>query len=93
MKELDPLLHNALRLKIMALLAQEEYLSFNELLEKTGATRGNLSVQINNLENENYLNVEKLFIKKKPLTRCSITQQGKEAMLNYTQALKEYLNL
>ena len=93
MKELDPILHNALRLKIMALLAQEDYVTFNVLLEKTKATRGNLSVQISNLQQENYLEVEKLFVDNKPQTRCGITEKGKAAMLAYTQALKDYLNL
>ncbi len=93
MKELDPLLHNSLRLKIMALLAQEDFVTFNVLLNKTEATRGNLSVQISNLQQEDYLTVEKLFVNNKPQTRCLITEKGKSAMYAYTQALKDYLNL
>jgi hypothetical protein len=47
---LDPVLHNQLRLAMVSLLVSMESADFNFLLEKTGATRGNLSVQITKLE-------------------------------------------
>jgi DNA-binding MarR family transcriptional regulator len=93
MQPLDPLLHNHLRLAIMALLSQFEQCTFNYLLDKTQATRGNLSVQISTLEQAGYIAVTKSFKDKKPQTLCEITNLGKEAMFAYTQALKDYLNL
>lgn len=77
----------------MALLTQVDIADFNYLLDKTGATRGNLSVQITTLEQAGYVRVEKTFNAKKPQTRCSVTPRGMDAMDTYTQALKQYLNL
>lgn len=92
MRDLNPLLHNQLRLGIMALLSQVERASFTYLAEKTGSTRGNLSVQLTNLEQAGYICIEKTFEKRKPVTYCSITDSGRTAMIEYTDALKEYLN-
>jgi len=93
MKELDPLLHNQLRLSIMSLLTASEQISFNYILEQTGATRGNVSVQISKLEDAGYLEVTKSFQNKRPLTTMKITSKGLDAMDAYTLALKEYLDL
>ena len=93
MKDLDPLLHNQLRLTIMSLLVANEQISFNFILEKTEASRGNVSVQISKLEKAGYLKVKKSFVNKKPLTTMTITSDGLDAMDNYTKALKDYLNI
>ncbi len=93
MKDLDPLLHNQLRLAIMSLLVANEQISFNFILEKTEASRGNVSVQISKLEKAGYLKVKKSFVNKKPLTTMTITSDGLDAMDNYTKALKDYLNI
>lgn len=93
MKELDPLLHNQLRLSIMSLLTAHEEIAFTFIVEKTGATRGNVSVQVSKLEEAGYLTVKKEFINRRPQTSMSITQAGLRAMDLYTKALKEYLNL
>lgn len=77
----------------MALLVQVDMADFNYLLDKTGATRGNLSVQITTLEEAGYVRVEKTYNGKRPQTRCSVTRIGMDAMDAYTQALKDYLNL
>lgn len=88
---LDPLLHNPLRLSIISLLVGLEHADFNFLLEKTGATRGNLSVQITNLKEAGYISVKKTFKGNYPNTRCSITSQGMEAFEDYVKAIKSYL--
>ncbi len=93
MKELDPLLHNQLRLSIMALLAQNESVTFSYIVDKTDASRGNVSVQLTNLEEAGYIEVQKKFVGKKPQTSASITSTGMQAMQEYTEALKSYLDL
>ena len=93
MKDLDPLLHNQLRLAIMSLLATHEEITFTFIVDKTGATRGNISVQISKLEEAGYLSVKKEFIDRRPHTSMSITEGGLQAMDIYTKTLKEYLNL
>ena len=90
-KDLDPLLHNQLRLSIISLLISVESAEFNFLLEKTGATRGNLSVQITKLKDAGYVEVNKSFRKNYPLTTCKITPKGVDAFEKYVDALTGYL--
>lgn len=91
-KALDPLLHNQLRLSIMSILISVESAEFSFLLEKTGATRGNLSVQINKLKEAGYISVKKSFRDNYPLTTCKIATTGTNAFEEYVDALKDYLN-
>jgi len=91
-KDLDPLMHNQLRLSIMSLMISVESAEFNFLLEKTGATRGNLSVQINKLKEAGYIDVKKSFRNNYPLTTCRITQKGIDAFEKYVDAISGYLN-
>ncbi|MCB0806456.1 MAG: transcriptional regulator [Bacteroidales bacterium] len=90
-KDLDPLLHNQLRLSIISLLIGVESAEFNFLLEKTGATRGNLSVQINKLKEASYIDVKKGFRNNYPLTTCKITPVGIDAFEKYVEAISGYL--
>lgn len=90
--ELDPLLHNQLRLQIMTLLVSVEEGEFNWLLTETGATRGNLSAQITKLKGANYLTVEKGFRNNYPLTTCKTTPEGKKAFEAYVAAISAYFD-
>ena len=92
-KELDPLLHSRLRLAVMSLLLGTEEADFVYIREKTGATAGNLSVQLDKLSEAGYIDVEKSFVGKKPRTTCRITERGREAMAAYVEALRGYLDL
>ena len=89
-KELDPLLHSQLRLAVMSLLLGVEEADFVFLKEKTGATAGNLSVQIDKLNEAGYIDVEKTFQGKMPRTVCRITSKGIEAFDEYVKALQTY---
>lgn len=93
MKELDPLLHSQLRLAVMSILMNVEEADFVFLKEKTDATAGNLSVQLDKLSSAGYISVEKGFVGKKTRTVCHITRQGRTAFEQYVETLKEYLNL
>lgn len=88
---LDPVLHNQLRLAIVSLLVTVESADFNFLLEKTGSTRGNLSVQITKLKDAGYVTVKKTFKDNYPNTRCSLSAKGLKSFETYVQAIKEYL--
>lgn len=90
-KKLDPLLHNQLRLAVVSLLMGVEQADFNFLLEKTKATKGNLSVQLTKLKEKGYISVEKTFKNNYPLTTCKITKTGIDAFEKYVAALNEYL--
>ena len=92
-KPLDTLLHSELRLAVMSLLASVDEADFVYIKEQTGATAGNLSVQIDKLSNADYIDVRKSFIGKKPHTTCLITPNGRRAFEEYIEALKSYIGL
>ena len=71
--KLDPLLHSELRLGVMSILAGVESADFTFIKNQTGATAGNLSVQIDKLSSAGYIKVKKTFKGKRPCTICRIT--------------------
>lgn len=92
-KELNPLLHSELRLAVMSILVSVEEAEFSYLKQQTGATAGNLSVQIDKLNKAGYVEVIKTFKGKMPCTICKITPKGLEAFEEYVDALKSYINI
>lgn len=90
-KPLDPLLHSQLRLAIMSILIGVKSAEFTFLKEKTDATSGNLSVQLDKLDTAGYIKITKSFKGKRPLTTCEITKKGIEAFENYVNNLKNYI--
>ncbi|MBO7479286.1 MAG: transcriptional regulator [Bacteroidales bacterium] len=90
--KLDPILHSELRLAVMSILAGVEDADFTYIKKQTGATSGNLSVQIDKLSAAGYITVEKGFKGKMPRTTCRMTPAGREAFSTYVTALQEYLS-
>lgn len=88
---LDPILHNQLRLAVVSLLVGLDSAEFTFLLERTGATRGNLSVQITKLKEAGYISVTKGYRDNYPLTTCTLTPKGVKAFEKYVAAIKDYL--
>ena len=91
-KPLDPLLHSELRLAVMSILLDVPEADFVYLKAQTGATSGNLSVQIDKLQQADYIEVSKGFNGKKPQTICRITDRGRDAFAAYVEALRSYLH-
>ncbi len=91
--KLNPLLHSELRLAIMSLLLNFESAEFNFVLEKTKATKGNLSIQITKLKEAKYIKVKKSFRNNYPLTTLSISEKGRDAFAEYVENLKTFINL
>ena len=91
-KQLDPLLHSQLRLAVISLLVGVDSAEFVFIKEKTGATAGNLSVQLDKLSTAGYISVIKSFKGKKPVTTCSITKVGVKAFEDYVNALRGYID-
>src|SRR5438309_2164650 len=92
-KELDPILHSQLRLAIMSLLISVKEAEFTFIKEKTNATAGNLSVQINKLKEAGYIEVVKQFKDNYPQTVCKITPAGIAAFEEYVKNLRSYLGV
>jgi DNA-binding transcriptional ArsR family regulator len=91
-KDLDPLLHSQLRLAVMSILISVESADFTFIQAQTGATAGNLSIQISKLKEAGYIEVTKKFKDNYPQTRCRITASGRESFNEYVNTLKDYLN-
>jgi len=93
LKELNPLLHSQIRLAVISLLLTVEEADFVYLKEKTKATAGNLSVQLDKLSTAHYIEIEKSIKHKKSHTVCRITPTGRTAFEEYVNALKTYITL
>jgi DNA-binding transcriptional ArsR family regulator len=92
-KALDPLLHSELRLAIMSLLMGVKEAEFGFLKEKTKATSGNLSVQLQKLSDAGYIEIRKSFKGKYPVTSCTISNHGVKAFEQYVESLKSYFTI
>ena len=91
-KDLDPILHSQLRLAVVSLLISVKEAEFIFLKEKTNATAGNLSVQIQKLKEAGYIDVVKQYKDNYPQTICRITTAGIKAFELYVKNLQSYLN-
>ena len=81
-----------IRLGIMSVLMVNESADFNMLKELLGVTDGNLASHTKALEAENYIQIEKQFIGKKPNTRYIATKEGKKAFSAHIDALEKLLS-
>ena len=90
-KPLDPRLQSQLRLPGTSILLDAGSADFVYLKAETGATSGNLSVQLDKLQQAGYIEVTKGFKGKMPQTVCSITDRGRDAFAAYVDALRSYI--
>jgi len=84
---IDDVIHGRLRLGVMAYLAEAEVASFNELKAVLRVTQGNLSIQLRKLEDAGYIEIDKSFLGRKPLTRARLTPVGRKAFGVYLEAI------
>ena len=76
---------------IVALLSAVAEADFQYLHQTTGLTKGNLSVHLSKLEEAGYVQIEKSFRGKYPLTVCRLTKKGKEIFDKYCKVVKSAL--
>jgi DNA-binding MarR family transcriptional regulator len=91
----DEIIHQPLRLKIMAALRalpEADRIEFVRLRAIINATEGNLGAHITTLEKAGYVKVEKDFHNNRPRTRVSMTKQGRRSFQAYVDYLKDILN-
>ncbi len=91
MTDLDRVIHEPARLRIVALLAGVEEADFLWLLRESALTKGNLSSHLARLEEAGYVAVEKTFRGKIPLTMLRLSEVGRSAFAGYRQAMKAVL--
>lgn len=87
-KEIDKLIHEPARLILMANLYVVESADFLFLMNQTGLTFGNLSSHMSKLESAGFIYVEKAFVEKKPITRLSLTDEGRAAFEEYKNRMR-----
>lgn len=91
MGQFDELIHQPIRLKIMATLKglpEDGQIEFVRLRAIVGATEGNLGAHIASLEKAGYLSMEKDFVGKKPRSRVKISPLGRRAFDLYIEYLR-----
>ncbi len=85
--EIDKIIHEPARLRVMMILSGIEQADFNFLLTTLSLTRGNLSRPMEKLESAGYLKVKKSFKGKIPNTSYQLTQEGSKALAQYWENL------
>ncbi len=94
MEQPDSIIHQPIRLKIMAALKalpESEQLEFVKLKGIVGATEGNLGAHITTLEEAGYAKIEKDFAGKRPRTRVALTREGRRAFEDYVAYLRDII--
>ena len=94
MAGLDEIIHQPLRLKIMAALnalPDNHGMDFPRLKKLTGATDGNLGAHIETLAKAGYVGVDKAFVGKKPQTTVTATAAGRGAFARHVATLREII--
>ena len=89
---IDKLIHEPARLMILATLHVVESADFLFVERQTGLTRGNLSSHMSKLEDSGYIEITKEFVDKIPRTLLRITNEGRAALLDYTNNMKQVLD-
>jgi DNA-binding transcriptional ArsR family regulator len=89
--DLDRVIHEPARLLLVALLAGVREADFLWMLRESALTKGNLSNHLAKLEEAGYVDVEKSYKGKIPLTVLRLTRQGKAAFERYKKTLNGVL--
>ena len=94
--DLDPVIHPAGRLRVMAALAglpEGDSIAFPRLQRLLGMTAGNLSVHVRKLQDADYVAVEKTHAGRTPATYLSLSPAGRRALEDYTASLRRLLTI
>ena len=89
--EIERLIHEPARLKILAYLSVVESADFVFLISRTGLTMGNLSAHMSKLEKAGYIDVEKEIKNNRPHTTLSLTEAGRRAFEQYRAIMLQLL--
>jgi DNA-binding MarR family transcriptional regulator len=90
--ELDPVIHERVRLSIAATLAARRSVDYLELRSLLGLTDGNLAGHLRVLERAGYVAFEKSFVERKPRTTYRLTPAGRRAFERHVAALAALLD-
>ena len=89
MTQLDRIIHEPVRLRIMSILSGVDRADFKFMLSTLGLSKGNLSSHVDKLEKAGYVEVHKGYNGKIPHTEYGLTETGRSALTNHWAALDE----
>jgi DNA-binding transcriptional ArsR family regulator len=87
--DVDRIIHEPARLRIMMVLFGVDEVDFNFLLSTLGLTKGNLSSHMERLEQAEYVHIQKGFAGKVTNTRYRLTPSGQAALVQYWKDLDD----
>ncbi|HEX6477450.1 MAG TPA: transcriptional regulator [Ktedonobacteraceae bacterium] len=96
MAELNEIIHQPVRLRVMAVLVSlndETQASFNYLKDVLNLTDGNLGAHLRKLEEAGYIDITKTFVNNKPQTYVEATASGRRAFVDHVTALQGLLKV
>ncbi|HEX7047713.1 MAG TPA: transcriptional regulator [Gammaproteobacteria bacterium] len=91
--QLDDLIHSRIRLAVMAVLASVRRAEFTFIRNKVNTTDGNLSTHLRKLEDSGYVEINKRFENRKPVTDVALTNKGRKAFAAYVAHLEGLLSI
>ena len=89
--DIDPVIHERVRLAIVSALAVAPEMSFNELKSTLGLSDGNLSAHATSLQQAGYIEIAKSFKGRRPHTTMRLTPVGQKAFVNYIETLRKII--
>lgn len=95
MAKLDRLIHQPVRLRIMAALVKldaEARIGFTTLRDMLDLSDGNLSAHLRKLEEARYVTIDKTFVARKPQTYVQVTARGRERFQDHVAMLQAILS-
>ncbi len=90
--EIDRVIHEPARLLLVAILSVVESADFLFLMNQSQLTRGNLSSHLSKLEAAGYVEIKKEFVEKIPRTLLRLTEEGRNAFVEYRQKMQRVLD-
>jgi DNA-binding MarR family transcriptional regulator len=90
--DIDPIIHERVRLAIVSALAVAPEMSFNELKSTLGLSDGNLSAHATNLQRAGYIEIAKTFKGRRPHTTMRLTPVGQAAFRSYIETLRKIID-
>lgn len=94
MSELNEIIHQPVRLRIMAALitlGSDEEVDFTYLRKLLDVTDGNLGAHLRKLEDAGFVAVNKIFVERKPRTFLSASAEGRKIFSEHVAALESIL--
>jgi DNA-binding MarR family transcriptional regulator len=88
MENINEIIHQPVRLKILSLLYMDKSITFSNLKKELELTDWNLWIHLERLEKAWYIKIEKSFVNKKPQSLVSILKEGENELIKYMQAIE-----